>query len=56
MSTKEALEAALRELLDLWHGGHLQVRPEAAGAWNTAVDEAERALDAALAAAPEPKP
>ncbi len=47
--TVAPLSAELRELLDLWHGGHLQVRPEAAGAWGAAVAKAERALAEALA-------
>ncbi len=35
---------ALLGLLDMWHGGHLQVRPEAAGAWAAAVEAGEQAI------------
>lgn len=38
------LEAALRDVLDFWHGGHLIVRDEAKGAWNAAVESGERAI------------
>ena len=31
----------LQTLLDLWHGGHLQVRPEAAGHWEAAINAGE---------------
>lgn len=34
----------LRDLLDMWHGGHLQVRPEAEGAWLAAVQVGETAI------------
>lgn len=39
--------AALRSLLDMFHGGHITVRPEAAGAWLAAVDAGEAALSSA---------
>lgn len=51
LATYSETRDALRGLLDMWHGGHLQVRPEAAGAWHAAVEAGE----ATLARATSPK-
>ena len=46
----EAIEA-LRALLDIWHGGHVQVRDEASGAWGAAVEAGEAAIAKATGSA-----
>lgn len=47
-TTYSEMKDALRDLLDMWHGGHLQVRPEAYGAWLAAVQAGEDAISKAL--------
>jgi hypothetical protein len=44
IATYSEMRGALRDLLDMWHGGHLQVRPEALGAWHAAVQIGEDAI------------
>lgn len=44
VSASHEMWEALRDLLDICHGGHLQVRPEASGAWHSAVEAGEAAL------------
>jgi hypothetical protein len=44
LATYTAMGNALRDLLDMWHGGHIQVRQEASGAWHAAVQSGEAAL------------
>lgn len=44
LATYSEMNDALRDLLDVWHGGHLQVRPEASGAWHAAVEAGEAAI------------
>lgn len=40
----QAVATALKTLLDIWHGGHLTVRREAAGYWDAAVETCEALL------------
>ena len=44
LATYSEMKDALRDLLDMWHGGHLQVRQEALGAWHAAVQNGEDAI------------
>jgi hypothetical protein len=44
LATYTAMGNALRDLLDMWHGGHIQVRQEASGAWHAAVQSGEAAI------------